>query len=122
MQKDSDLAYVFISHNLHVIEHFSDDVGVMYLGKIVEMSKTEELFKDPLHPYTEALLSSVPEPEIGEKTGRIILEGDVPSPVHIPTGCPFHPRCHKRFKSCDTEIPVFREVKKQRWVSCHLWN
>lgn len=122
LQKDSALAYVFISHDLHVIEHFSNIVAVMYLGKIVEKSGTEELFKEPLHPYTEALLSSVPEPGIGGKSGRIILEGDVPSPVQIPSGCPFHPRCHKRFKPCEAEIPVFREVKKQRWVSCHLWQ
>jgi oligopeptide/dipeptide ABC transporter ATP-binding protein len=122
LQKDSALAYVFISHNLHVIEHFSDVVAVMYLGKIVEMSKSEELFKEPFHPYTEALLSAVPEPEVDGKTERIILEGDVPSPVHIPQGCPFHPRCHKRFKPCDTEVPIFKEVKKERWVSCHLWG
>jgi oligopeptide/dipeptide ABC transporter ATP-binding protein len=122
LQKDSELAYVFISHNLHVIEHFSDVVAVMYLGKIVEMSRAEELFKEPLHPYTEALLSAVPEPEIDGKAERIILEGDVPSPVHIPPGCPFHPRCHKRFKPCDTAVPVFKEVEKERWVSCHLWE
>jgi len=122
LQKDSELAYVFVSHNLHVIEHFSDIVAVMYLGKIVEMSKSEELFKEPLHPYTEALLSAVPEPEVDGKPRRIILEGDVPSPVHIPQGCPFHPRCHKRFKPCDTMVPVFKEVEKEKWVSCHLWE
>jgi oligopeptide/dipeptide ABC transporter ATP-binding protein len=88
----------------------------MYLGKIVEMSGTAELFKGPLHPYTEALLSAVPKPEVGERGGRIVLEGDVPSPVHIPPGCPFHPRCPKRFGLCDKEIPAFREVGKDRWV------
>jgi len=122
LQKDSELAYVFISHNLHVIEHFSDTVGVMYLGKIVEMSKSEGLFKKPLHPYTEALLSAVPEPKIDGKSKRITLEGDVPSPVHIPLGCPFHPRCQKRFKPCNAVVPVFKEVEKERWVSCHLWD
>jgi len=121
LQKDAKLAYVFISHNLLTIEHLSDTVAVMYLGKIVEMSKTEELFRNPLHPYTEALLSAVPKPEVGERGKKIVLEGDVPSPVHIPSGCPFHPRCPKRFNLCDKEIPVFKEVKKDRWVSCHLW-
>ncbi len=103
------------------IEHFSDAVAVMYLGKIIEISKTSELFKDPMHPYTEALLSAVPKPEIGKKDKRIVLEGDVPSPVHIPPGCPFHPRCLKRFEPCDRKVPVFKEAKKNRWVSCHLW-
>ena len=121
LQKDSGLAFVFISHNLLAIEHFSDNVAVMYLGKIVEMSETDKLFKEPMHPYTEALLSAVPKPEIGEKGGRIILEGDVPSPIHIPPGCPFHPRCPKRFEPCDKEVPVFKEAKKDRWVACHLW-
>jgi len=121
LQKDSGLAFVFISHNLLAIEHFSDNVAVMYLGKIVEMSETDKLFKEPMHPYTEALLSAVPKPEIGEKGGRIILEGDVPSPVHIPPGCPFHPRCPKRFEPCDKETPVFKEAEKDRWVACHLW-
>jgi len=121
LQKDSGLAFVFISHNLLAIEHFSNNVAVMYLGKIVEMSGTDELFKEPMHPYTEALLSAVPKPEVGEKGGRIILEGDVPSPVHIPPGCPFHPRCHKRFEPCDIIVPVYKEAKRNRWVSCHLW-
>lgn len=121
LQKDSGLAFVFISHNLPAIEHFSDKVAVMYLGKIVEMSGTAELFSTPKHPYTVALLSAVPKPDVERKAGRIILEGDVPSPVHIPPGCPFHPRCPKRFGPCDKEIPDFREVEKNRWVSCHLW-
>ena len=120
LRRDNGLAYVFISHNLLTVEHFSDTVAVMYLGKIVEMSATEELFNDPLHPYTEALLSAVPKPELGKKVKRIILEGDVPSPVHIPSGCPFHTRCPKRFEPCDKEVPVYKEVKNQRWVSCHL--
>ncbi|MBI5676615.1 MAG: ATP-binding cassette domain-containing protein [Nitrospirae bacterium] len=121
LRRDNGLAYVFISHNLLTVEHFSDTVAVMYLGKIVEMSATEELFNDPLHPYTEALLSAVPKPDVGKKGKRIILEGDVPSPVHIPPGCPFHTRCPKRFEPCDKEVPVYKEVKNQRWVSCHLW-
>jgi len=121
LQKDSGLAFVFVSHNLPAIEHFSDRVAVMYLGKIVEMSGTAALFSAPKHPYTVALLSAVPKPDVERKAGRIILEGDVPSPVHIPPGCPFHPRCPKRFGPCDKQIPDFREVENNRWVSCHLW-
>jgi len=120
LQKDAGLAFVFISHNLLAIEHFCSIVAVMYLGRIVEMSPAAEIFHEPLHPYTEALLSDVPRPEIGEKAKRIILKGDVPSPVHIPPGCPFHTRCHKRFEPCDTKVPVYKEAKPDRWVSCHL--
>jgi oligopeptide/dipeptide ABC transporter ATP-binding protein len=122
LQKSSDLSYVFISHDLHVIEHFSDVVAVMYLGKIVELSSAEALFHEPLHPYTEALLSAVLSTEIDKKSARIVLKGDVPSPLHIPPGCPFHPRCHKRFQPCDSFVPAYIEQKKGRWVSCHLWN
>jgi len=121
LQKDSCLSYIFISHNLHVIEHFSDMVAVMYLGRIVEQSPTEEIFKEPLHPYTEALLSAVPIPDVERQRKRIVLEGDVPSPVDVPSGCSFHPRCPKRFKPCDTVAPIFKEVEKERWVSCHLY-
>lgn len=122
LQKENKLAYVFISHNLPAIEHFSDRVGVMYLGRIVEMSRTEELFRGPLHPYTEALLSAVPKLVMGEKGKKIVLEGDVPSPVDIPAGCPFHPRCPKRFDRCSKETPLLKEIRKDRWVSCHLWG
>jgi oligopeptide/dipeptide ABC transporter ATP-binding protein len=122
LQKDSELSYVFISHDLHVIEHFCDIVGVMYLGKLVEMSMAEDLFREPLHPYTEALLSAVPQPRMENKTGRIVLKGDVPSPLEIPPGCSFHPRCHKRFSPCDSVVPVYKELKNERWVSCHLYS
>lgn len=122
LQKEEMLAYVFISHNLLTIEHFSDTVAVMYLGKIVEMSKTEDLFNSPLHPYTDALLSVVPKPSVKERGERMVLEGDVPSPVHIPSGCAFHPRCPARFEPCDKETPVYKEVSGNRWVSCHLWG
>lgn len=122
LHKDSGLTFVFISHNLQVIEHFSDNLAIMYLGKIVETGKTEDIFREPFHPYTEALLSAVPEPEITSKTERIILKGDVPSLVNIPSGCPFHPRCHKRFEPCDKIVPVFAEARSGRWVSCHLWR
>jgi oligopeptide/dipeptide ABC transporter ATP-binding protein len=121
LQRETDLAYFFISHDLHVIEHFCDEVAVMYLGKVVELSGTDMLFQKPLHPYTEALLSAVPNPEIKDrKHMRIMLKGDVPSPLQIPPGCPFHTRCHRRFQPCDSRVPVYREVKTGRWVSCHL--
>ncbi len=95
----------------------------MYLGKIVEMAKTDVLFQEPLHPYTEALLSAVPNPQIhGSRRRRIMLKGDVPSPLLVPPGCPFHTRCHRRFQPCDAVVPDYREVKPGRWVSCHLWN
>ncbi|MBI4843916.1 MAG: ATP-binding cassette domain-containing protein [Nitrospirae bacterium] len=122
LRKDSGLSYLFISHNLLAVEHFSDRVAVMYLGKIVEMSGTNTLFKEPLHPYTEALLSAVPKPWADERGKRIVLEGDVPSPADIPSGCPFHPRCPKRFAPCDTIVPEFREAKEGSFVSCHLWG
>jgi len=122
LRRESGLSFLFISHNLLTVEHFSDTVGVMYLGKVVELAATETLFNGPLHPYTEALLSAVPQPEAGKKVKRIILEGDVPSPIHIPPGCPFHTRCHKRFEPCDKEVPVYQESRKNRWVSCHLWR
>jgi oligopeptide/dipeptide ABC transporter ATP-binding protein len=95
----------------------------MYLGKIVEYAKTDELFETPLHPYTEVLLSSVPEIRTGEKAGprRVVLKGDVPSPITIPAGCPFHPRCPKRFAPCDKVVPLLKE-QNGRLVSCHLWN
>ncbi|MBI4686817.1 MAG: ATP-binding cassette domain-containing protein [Nitrospirae bacterium] len=122
LHRASNLSFVFISHNLQVIEHFTDMVAVMYLGKIVEMSPTEAFFREPLHPYTEALLSAVPVPEVDRQRKRIILEGDVPSPLHIPSGCPFHPRCPKRFEPCDKIVPVLKEARKGRVVSCLLWE
>ncbi len=120
LQSDTGIAYLFISHNLLAIEHFSDVVAVMYLGKIVEMAGTEEIFKEPLHPYTDALLAAMPRPEISGNVTRTILEGDVPSPLAIPTGCPFHPRCPKRFEPCDRKVPVYKETVNRRWVACHL--
>jgi oligopeptide/dipeptide ABC transporter ATP-binding protein len=122
LQKDTGLAYLFISHNLLAIEHFSDAVAVMYLGKIVEMSDTEALFNEPMHPYTDALLSAMPRPKIRGDVRRTVLEGDVPSQLAIPPGCPFHPRCPKRFEPCDTKVPEYKETRDRRWVACHLWS
>jgi len=115
----SGMSYVFISHDLRVVEYISDEVAVMYLGKIVELSKAEELFGEPLHPYAVVLLSSVPDIEGGR--ARVVLKGEVPSPLHIPPGCPFHPRCPRRFEPCDKVVPLLLPYKG-RPVSCHLWN
>jgi oligopeptide transport system ATP-binding protein len=121
LQEQFDLTYLFIAHDLRVVEHISDRVAVMYLGQIVELSDSQELYATPLHPYTEALLSAIPIPDPTTKRQRIILEGDPPSPIHPPQGCRFHTRCHKRFDRCDKEEPVLREVTPRHWVSCHLY-
>lgn len=123
LKEKTKISFLFISHDLRVVKYFSDAVGVMYLGKIVEYAKTDELFERPLHPYTEVLLASVPEIRVGEEGAprRAVLKGDVPSPINIPAGCPFHPRCPKRFEPCDKTVPSLSE-QKGRLVSCHLWN
>ncbi len=121
LQEQFDLTYLFIAHDLRVVEHISDRVAVMYLGQIVELSDSQELYAKPLHPYTEALLSAIPIPDPTTKRQRIILEGDPPSPIHPPQGCRFHTRCHKRFDRCDKEEPVLREVSPRHWVACHLY-
>lgn len=119
LQKQSNISFLFISHDLRVVQYFSDEVAVMYLGKIVEHAGTNDLFSSPFHPYTIELLSSAPriKPD-GRK--REILKGDVPSPIDIPPGCPFHPRCPKRFDPCDKVVPELKEIKG-RFVSCHLY-
>jgi len=144
LKRTSKIAFLFISHDLRVVRYFSDEVGVMYLGKIVEQAKTEELFNKPYHPYTEVLLSSAPK--IKERDGSAVMRnesevsslqeegaqithhrspitdlGDVPSPLNIPSGCPFHPRCPKRFGPCDKIIPELKE-RDERLVACHLWH
>jgi len=122
LREKTGISFLFISHDLRVVKYFSDAVGVMYLGKIVEYAKTDEIFEVPLHPYTEVLLSSVPEIRAEEGAlRRPVLKGDVPSPINIPSGCPFHPRCPKRFEPCDKIIPSLSE-QKGRLVSCHLWS
>lgn len=118
----ANLSYLFISHDLRVVHYLSDEVAVMYLGKIVERGKTEELFERPLHPYTEVLLASAPQIRVGAgRTKQAPLKGEVPSPIDIPPGCPFHPRCPKRFEPCDRVVPQLLEGPG-RPVSCHLWN
>jgi oligopeptide/dipeptide ABC transporter ATP-binding protein len=122
LKKEYGLSFLFISHGLKVVHYFSDDIGVMYLGKIVEYAETEDLFREPLHPYTEVLLSSAPvigAPRLASHTSRVV-HGEVPGPIDIPPGCPFHPRCPKRFEPCDKIVPELKEVKG-RFVSCHLF-
>jgi oligopeptide/dipeptide ABC transporter ATP-binding protein len=121
LQKEYKLTYLFISHNLIVVRYLSDRVAVMYLGKIVELSKTEELFDNPLHPYTQALLSAiaVPDPAVKRKN-RIILEGDVPTPVKPPSGCRFHTRCRYRMDICDKVEPELKDIGGEHFVACHL--
>jgi oligopeptide/dipeptide ABC transporter ATP-binding protein len=119
LQKDFGLTYLFIAHDLSVIKYISNRVAVMYLGKIVELAKTEALFQDPKHPYTEALISAVPIPDPDFKADEILLEGDVPSPMNPPPGCSFHTRCHYAKEICRNEPPVYSDVGNEHFVACH---
>jgi len=120
LQKELGLTYLFISHDLSVVEHISDRVAVMYLGGLVELSPSEELYANPRHPYTEALLSAVPSSDPDYLINRIILPGDVPSPSNPPSGCKFHPRCRYAKDICSQEAPAWREVSPDHWTACHL--
>ncbi|MED2007651.1 MULTISPECIES: ABC transporter ATP-binding protein [Brevibacillus] len=122
LQRDLGLTYLFIAHDLSVVRHISDRVGVMYLGRLVELSRSEELYRQPLHPYTRALLSAVPSPDPDAVRERIILQGDVPSPSNPPTGCTFHTRCPHVTDECRQVRPDFRDVGGGRFVACHLYN
>jgi len=119
LQSQFHLTYLFISHDLSVVEHISDRVVVMYVGKLVEHARTEELFYNPRHPYTEALLSAVPKPDPRKRTTPIVLEGDVADPANPPSGCYFHPRCRFCIDKCKTEAPQLREISPGHFVSCH---
>jgi oligopeptide/dipeptide ABC transporter ATP-binding protein len=118
LQKEFNLSYIFISHDLSVVQHISDRVAVMYLGKIVELADVDQLYQNPLHPYTKSLLSALPIPDPSQKRERIILEGDLPSPIHPPSGCAFHTRCPVATAECRTETPELREKQFDHWAAC----
>jgi peptide/nickel transport system ATP-binding protein/oligopeptide transport system ATP-binding protein len=120
LQQEFGLTYLFIAHNLSVVEHVSDRVAVMYLGKMVELTTREELFRNPLHPYTKALMSAIPVPNPRLKRQRVILKGDVPSPLNPPKGCRFHPRCPVAMEKCSQEEPQFKAVGPEHFVACWL--
>ncbi len=122
LQKDMGLTYLFIAHDLSMVRHISNRVGVMYLGKIVELSHRSEVYQNPLHPYTQALLSAVPvpDPKVEARRKRIILKGELPSPANPPSGCPFHTRCPIAIETCAHQVPEWREIKKDHWASCDL--
>ncbi|KLU59437.1 oligopeptide transport ATP-binding protein OppF [Peptococcaceae bacterium CEB3] len=120
LQRELGLTYLFISHGLNVVRHISDHVGVMYLGKLVEISLTDELYSHPLHPYTLALLSAIPQPDRAKKSQRIILQGDVPSPANPPSGCRFHPRCPYAQVLCRQEEPLLQGTGEDHRVACHF--
>jgi oligopeptide/dipeptide ABC transporter ATP-binding protein len=120
LQKEFGLTYLFIAHNLSVVEHVSDRVAVMYLGKMVELTSRDELYRQPMHPYTQALMSAIPVPNPRLKRQRIVLKGDVPSPLNPPKGCRFHPRCPVAIEKCSQEEPQFLEVNPDHWVACWL--
>lgn len=121
LQEQNNLAYIFISHDLSVVEHISDEVGVMYLGSMVEFGKKKDLFDNPMHPYTTALFSAVPVPDPDVKMKRIILEGDIPSPANPPSGCKFHTRCNRCMDICREKEPVFKDYGNGHFVACHLY-
>ncbi len=122
LQEKYALTYLFISHDLSVVEHISDSVGVMYLGNLVEYGDTKDIFRNPLHPYTKALFSAIPVPDPSVKMNRIVLEGSIPSPANPPQGCKFHTRCAHCTERCMTEAPVQREIEPGHYVVCHLYD
>lgn len=121
LQEEFKLTYLFIAHNLSVVEHVSDRIGVMYLGRLVELADKKSLYDEPLHPYTQALLSAIPNPDPRKRKERIVLTGDVPSPANPPKGCAFHPRCPFATPECSAVRPVMKEVKPGHQVACHLY-
>lgn len=122
LQDELNLTYVFISHDLSVVEHISDEIGVMYLGSMVESGDKNKIYANPMHPYTQALLSAVPVPDPNVKMNRIILKGDIPSPANPPKGCKFHTRCHKCMDICEKVAPKFNEYEPNHFCACHLYD
>ena len=122
LQEKFKLTYLFISHDLSVVEHISDSVGVMYLGNLVEYGTTEDIFSEPLHPYTKALFSAIPVPDPDAKMKRIVLEGSIPSPANPPSGCKFHTRCANCMEKCKTEAPEWKELRAGHFCACHLYD
>ena len=124
LQHELGLTYLFIAHDLAMVKHISDRVAVMYLGSMVELAESEALYSNPKHPYTEALMSAIPiaDPDVEESRQRIMLEGDVPSPINTPPGCKFQGRCSKCMDICKKESPLFKEVEKDHYVACHLYD
>ncbi|MCL6452775.1 MAG: dipeptide ABC transporter ATP-binding protein [Alicyclobacillus sp.] len=122
LQEEFKLTYLFIAHDLSVVHHISDRVAVMYLGQLAELATSDALFSDPLHPYTQALLSAIPHPDPRAKRERILLSGDLPSPANPPTGCPFHTRCAHAMDICRKQKPVWREERPGHFVACHLYG
>jgi peptide/nickel transport system ATP-binding protein len=122
LQQEFDLTFLFIAHDLSVVKHMSDRIGVMYLGGLVEIADKKSLYAEPLHPYTQALVSAIPEPDPRKKKQRIILQGDVPSPIDPPKGCAFHPRCIHAMAECSQTKPALKEVRPGHQVACHLYN
>jgi oligopeptide/dipeptide ABC transporter ATP-binding protein len=120
LQDQFGLTYLFIGHHLSVVKYASNRIAVMYLGKIVELASSDVLFANPKHPYTEALLSAVPVPDPDFKMERIILQGEVPSPLNPPPGCHFHPRCRYAQKICSKEAPVYRDLGEEHFATCHF--
>jgi len=122
LQQEFHLTYLFIAHDLSVVEHISDRVAVMHLGRVAELALSEDLYRSPKHPYTQALLSANPLPDPTAERKRILLQGEVPSPIHPPPGCNFHTRCPHRFEPCDGEVPQFKEIEPNHWVACYLYG
>ena len=120
LQRDLGLTYLFIAHDLSVVRHISDRIAVMYLGRIVELADRDELYAHPSHPYTKALLSAVPVPEPGAATQRVVLEGDVPNPASVPSGCPFHPRCPEKRDRCTRTVPQLVDLENGHQTACLL--
>ena len=122
LQGEFHLTYLFIAHDLSVVEHISDRVAVMHLGRLAELAPSEDLYRNPKHPYTQALLSANPVPDPTFERKRVILQGEVPSPIHPPPGCNFHTRCLCRFEPCDKEVPKLKEIEPNHWVACYLYG